>query len=71
MGGRTTKAEYFREHAERLRTMARYVRRDSRTKLSNLACHLEELAKAAESETGSSSAMKIAKLKKKVAAARP
>jgi len=57
MGGRTAKAEYFREHAEFLRGVARHLKRDdSRTKLLSLACQFEERAKAAEKETHSSSA---------------
>ena len=66
MGGRTTKAEYFREYAECLRAMARYVRRDdSRTKLLSMACHFEEMARAAENEPRSSSVKENCKLKEK------
>lgn len=65
MGGRITKAEYFREHAEFLRAVARHLRRDdNRTKLLDLACHFEERAQAAENETGSSSAKENCKPKK-------
>lgn len=64
MGGRITKAEYFREHAEFLRAVASHLRRDdSRTKLLNLACHFEERAKAAEDETRSTSAKENCKPK--------
>ena len=66
MGGRVPKAEYFREYAEHLRVIARRLRRDdTRTKLLNMACHLEELVKAAENETRSSSANENRKLRKK------
>ena len=65
MGVRTTKAEYFREHAAFLRAVASHLRRDdSRTKLLNLACHFEERAKAAEDEARSSSAKENCKPKK-------
>ena len=44
-----TKAEYFREHAEFLRAMARCLRGDdkSRTTLLRMAYHFEDLAEAA------------------------
>jgi len=64
LGGRKAKAEYFREYAALLRTMARHLRDDNRTKLWNLAYHFEELAKAAENEIGNSSANENCKLKK-------
>jgi hypothetical protein len=65
MGGRSTKAEYFREHAEFLRAVASHLRRDdSRTKLLNLACHFEERAKAAEEEIRSSVTKENCKSKK-------
>jgi hypothetical protein len=64
-GGRIIKAEYCREYAGYLRAMARYLRDDSCAKLLNMACHFEEMAKAAENEPRSSSVNENCELKEK------